>query len=173
MQGRFQDGTTYTWILSGLGFGATVMLGVFAGDVLRTRWAGWLKVLTLVALGGACLAGGWLWSRELPIIKHIWTSSMVLWAGGWSFLLLAGFYLVIDVIGLRRWAFPFVVIGANAIFVYILTRLINFHDVSDPFVGGLVKLVGPYGELISAAAAFGVIWLVLWYMYRKGTFVRI
>ena len=36
-------------------------------------------------------------------------------AGGWSLLLLAMFYGVIDVLGFKRWAFPFQVIGANAI----------------------------------------------------------
>ena len=55
------------------------------------------------AVGIACLAAGWLWSLDQPIIKHIWTSAMVLWSAGWSLLLLALFYYVIDVRGCRRW----------------------------------------------------------------------
>lgn len=171
--GRFEDGTTYTWILSGLGFAATVMLGVFSGELLRSKQRPWIKVLYLVLIGGGCLGLGGAGNLRLPIIKHIWSSSMVLWAGGWSFLLLALFYAVIDVIGLKRWAFPFVVIGSNAIAVYMATHLIDFRHVSDPIVGGLARHLGPHGDLLRAAAAFAVIWLILLYMYRKRTFVRI
>lgn len=119
--GRFRDGTTYTWILSSMTFAATVLLGVFAGHILRSSRTHVLKLVGLTMLGVVCLAGGWAWAHELgfPIIKHLWTSSMVLWAGGWSYLLLAAFYLLIDVIGRRRWAFPFVVIGMNAITIYV------------------------------------------------------
>ena len=69
--------------------------------------------------GAACLGLGFLWGREFPIIKILWTSSFVLVAGGWSLLLLALFYTVIDVLKLRAWAFFFVVIGVNAITIYI------------------------------------------------------
>ncbi len=189
--GRFDDGTTYTWILSGMGFVATVMLGVFSGQLLRSKQTPWMKVLWLVLIGLGCLGAGWVWSLKFPIIKHIWSSSMVLWAGGWSFLLLALFYAVIDVIGLRFWAFPFVVIGSNAIAVYMATHLIDFHDISDPIIGGLAPHLDAYkgvlyeiargekllqvtcGEAFSQVAAFAVIWSILWYMYRKRTFLRI
>lgn len=171
--GRFEDGTTYTWLLSGLGFAATVMLGVFSGELLRSKRSPWMKVFWLVVIGVGCLGAGWLWSFWFPIIKHIWTSSMVLWSGGWSFLLLALFYVVIDVIGLRRWVFPLVVVGSNAIAVYLVTRLIDFRHLSDPIVGGLARHLGPYGELLRVAAVVGVIWLILLYMYRKKTFVRV
>jgi len=189
--GRFVDGTTYTWILGGMGFAATVMLGVFSGQLLRCGQHPWLKVLYLVLIGLGCLGLGWLWSPWCPIIKHIWSSSMVLWAGGWSFLLLALFYAVIDVIGLKWLAYPFVVIGANAIAVYLVTRLVDFHHVSDPFVSGLARHLDSFrgvlyrlgsgqtlrevgcGEAFRDVAAFAVIWLILLYMYRKRTFVRI
>ncbi|MBN2475879.1 MAG: DUF5009 domain-containing protein [Pirellulales bacterium] len=171
--GRFEDGTTYTWVLSGMGFVATVMLGVFAGQLLRSKWSPWMKVFWLTLLGAGCLGLGWLWQQWLPIIKHLWTSSMVLWAGGFSYLLLALFYAVIDVIGWRRWAFPFIVIGANAIAVYMATHLVNFRHVSDPVVGGLARHLGAYGEPLQEVAALAVIWLILWYMYRKRTFLRV
>ncbi|MBN2024195.1 MAG: DUF5009 domain-containing protein [Pirellulales bacterium] len=174
--GRFQDQTTYTWIVSSLGFIATTMLGVFAGKLLRTRAAGWAKVLWLVLLGAACLAGGWVWSYYLhfPIIKHLWTSSMVLWSGGWCYLLLALFYLVIDVIGWRRWAYPFIVIGSNAIFAYMIVHFINFESIAGTVLGGVASHLQPeYGKALLAISGFAVLWLMLWYMYRKRTFLRI
>ncbi len=104
---------------------------------------------------------------------------MVLWAGGWSFLLLAAFYVVIDIAAWRRWAFPFIVIGANAIAVYMATHLIRFRNISDPMLDGLMEhlrgyqWLAPGEELVRSLAAFAIIWLLLLYMYRKKTFVRI
>ncbi len=191
--GRFRDGTTYTWILSSLGFGATTLLGVFAGAVLRGDKTPTAKCTALLVLGIVCLALGWVWgwhesSYRLPIIKHIWTSTMVLWAGGWSYLLLALFYLCIDVIGWKRWAFVFVVIGANAIAIYMAKSLFDFHHVGDIFVGGLldnlkewtaggaertVAFVGNLCAFIRDLAAFAVIWLLLLFLYVKKTFIRV
>ena len=99
---------------------------------------------------------------------------MVLWAGGWSFLLLALFFTLIDVIGWRRWSFPFIVLGANAITVYMAWHLIDFRDISNPFVGGLTAHLDPlHGELLQSLGALAAIWLIAWAMYRKRIFVRV
>ena len=171
--GRFRPDDTYTWIVSSMTFSASVLLGVMGGHILKTSWRDWIKLLALTMAGVGCLVAGWVWSYWFPIIKHLWTSSMTLWAAGWSFLLLALFYAVIDVVGWRKWAFPLVVIGANAIFVYTATQMFNFHQIGDVFVGGLTQHVGQYAELVRHTAALAVIWLILLYMYRKGTFIRV
>jgi predicted acyltransferase len=171
--GHFQDGTTYTWILSSLGFGATVLMGVLAGHLLRAQLPGRRKVLWLVVGGLGCLLGGWLWSFAFPIIKHIWTSSMVLWSGGWCLLLLALFYGVIDVLGYRRWAFFFTVMGMNSIVAYMAPDIIPFSEISHTLFAGLAKHLGMFGNFLLALGAVGVLWLGLHYMYRKRTFIRI
>jgi predicted acyltransferase len=173
--GPFIDGTEppYTWILSGMTFACTVMLGVMAGHLLRSDKVGIRKVLWLLAAGGGCIVAGLLWSLFFPIIKHIWTSSFVLFSGGLCFMLLALFYLVIDVLGFRKWAFGFVVIGMNAIAVYMATHLINFRNIGGVFVEGLEKYAGNWYPFIYATAGFAVVWLILWWMYRKKTFVKI
>jgi len=171
--GRFRDGTTYTWVLSSLGFAASVLLGALGGHVLRSDRTPNNKALTLLAAGVGCLAAGWIWGIWFPIIKHIWTSSMVLWAGGLSYLLLAGFYWVIDVKKYRKWAFPFIVIGMNAIAVYVATHLIDFRHISEDLVGGLAAKLGQAGPFVIAFAGFLIVWLILLYLYRKGTFIRV
>jgi predicted acyltransferase len=176
--GRFRDGTSYTWILSGLGFAATVLLGTLSGHLLKSGLRPLAKVASLTVAGLLCLALGWAWGfcqspLQFPMIKHIWSSSMVLWSGGWCFLLLAGFYLVIDVMGLRKWSFPLVVIGMNAIAVYVAAHLINFHQISDALVAGLARHMGTSGEVLRDVSAVLVIWLILLYMYRNKTFVRV
>jgi predicted acyltransferase len=163
------------WILGISTHASTAMLGALTGQLLRSSRGHALKIVTMVLLGLACLAGGWFWGYSFPIVKVRWTSTYVLWAGGWSFLLLALFYLVIDVWQWRRWAFPFVVIGANSIFVYMTWGLCNgaYRAVADRFLGGLQQYVGPWYPGISVTGAFLVMWTLLWYMYRNKTFVRV
>ncbi|HLB73641.1 MAG TPA: DUF5009 domain-containing protein [Sedimentisphaerales bacterium] len=181
---QFDDGLNYTWILSSMTFAATVMLGVMAGHVLRSDRNRGAKFVLLLFAGIACLALGSLWAGWFfkigkfyiglfPIIKRLWTSSFVLFAGGLSFLLLALFYLIIDIFKFRKWAFPLIVIGANSIFIYMAVHIFSFNAISDPFVTGLDQFVGPWNEFTHALAAFAVVWLVLWYMYRKKTFIKI
>jgi predicted acyltransferase len=187
--GRFRDGTTYTWILSGMAFGATVLLGVFSGHLLRSALSPWRKAASLAAVGLACLALGWMWSQHwlgawrCPIIKHIFSSSMVLWACGWSYLLLSVFFAAIDVLGFRRWTFLFVVIGSNAIFAYMAGAWLHssFAQIANVFVGGTAhnllaaqsELLQALGRALSPLATFAVIWSILWYLYRNKTFIRI
>jgi len=171
--GRFQGSTTYSWILSSMTFGATTMLGVLAGQQLLQDKSNRSKVLWLLSAGIGCLVAGWLWGKWFPIVKHIWTSSYVLYSDGMCYLLLMVFYLVIDVWGFRRWAFPFVVIGTNSIAVYMATRLFDFRIVGDIFVEGVGDRLGDWYDFVRAAAGFAVIWLILWWMYRKKSFVKI
>jgi predicted acyltransferase len=173
--GAFIDGTDppYTWILSGLTFACTVMLGAMAGHLLRSDKSQKTKVLWLLGAGAGCLVLGLIWSLAFPIIKHLWTSSFVLYSGGFCYLLLALFYLVIDVWGLKKWSFGFVVIGTNAIAVYMATHLISFRNIGGIFVDGLKPYTGNWFALIQAVAGFAIVWLILWWMYRKESFIKI
>ncbi len=173
--GRFRDGTSYTWILSGLGFGATVMIGVLAGHLLRSGIRPIGKLASLIVAGAACLGLGYGWEQwlDFPIIKHLWTSSMVLWAGGWSLLLMALFFAIIDMAGFRKWAIPFVVIGMNAITAYMAFHLIDFSDIANHLVGGLASHLCSFGDPLRALTTFMLLWGGLYYMYRNRTFVRI
>ncbi|MCX5771122.1 MAG: DUF5009 domain-containing protein [Candidatus Hydrogenedentes bacterium] len=169
----FRDGTTYTWLLSGLGFGATTLMGVMAGHILKSAKPQGAKVLWLVGAGVGCLAVGWVWSLHFPMIKHIWTSSMALWAGGWSFLLMAAFYYVIDVKKYRKWAFGFVIIGMNAIVVYMAVHVFDFRLMGDALVGGLAEHFKGWDAYMRETTSFIIVWLGLLFMYRQKVFVKI
>lgn len=182
--GRFDDGLNYTWILSSMTFTCTVMLGVMAGHLLRSDKNRGARFFLLLAAGIACLAVGSLWGgwffgigqyypALFPIIKRLWTSSFVMFAGGLSFLLLALFYLVIDIIKLRKWAFLFIVLGSNSIFVYMVTHLWNFRDIAGVLVRGFDQFVGVWAPFMHAVAGFAIVWLILLYMYRKKTFIKV
>lgn len=194
--GRFQGRWRLGWIVGILGHASTAMLGVFAGQLLRAPKSNAWKLAWLVALGLGCLAiayawSGWLaedlakigwaestreWPVWFPIIKNRWTSTFALYAGGLSYLLLALFYLVIDVWKIRRWAFPFVVIGSNSIVAYMCGTIgcDVFRVAGGVFLGGLRPYVGTaWNGPITWVGATAVLWLVLWYMYRNKTFIRV
>lgn len=169
--GRFRDGTTYTWILSSMGFAATVLLGVQAGHILAASKRPFVKLLLLIAAGLACLLLGWVWGWHFPIIKHLWTSSMALWAAGWSFLLLAAFYLVIDIIGWQKWSFPLMVIGMNAILAYMGAPFISM---GCKYLFGLTGgELGPFLKYLCSLLSFSLMWTLLYFLYRRKWFLRI
>lgn len=171
LQGPWHNG----WILQSMTNGATAMLGVFAAHVLRSRKPESQKLLWLLALGGACLSAGWAWSFWFPIIKNRWTSTYVLWAGGWSYLALAIFYWIIDVKHHRKWAFPFIVIGMNAIVGYMAWGVFarSFRLMADTLVGGLQQYTGRWYDAIAWFVAMSILWLGLYCLYRTRTYIRI
>jgi len=171
--GHWQEGAGWTYILTNMTFVCSVMLGVFAGQILLSDRNELKKAGLLAMIGICCVIAGKVWGIWFPVIHHLWTSSLVLFAGGLSFLLLALFYLVIDVWGYKKWSFFFVVIGMNAITVYVATHLFDFTLIGNVFIGGILPWLGPWAGFAEASAALAVVWLILWWMYRKKTFIKI
>ena len=150
----------------------TVLLGALAGHWLRSQRTGNRKAAGLALAGLACVATGYLWGLVFPIIKLIWTSSYTLFSGGWCLLLLALFYWLIDVKGYRKWTFFFVVIGVNPITIYFLQRFVNFGDIAEFFLAGVVNNAGQVAPLVLPLGVLAVKWLLLWFLYRHKIFFK-
>lgn len=134
----------------------------------------------------ACLALSLVWSRWYPIVVSITTGSWVLFVGAVGLGLPALFYLVVDLWGFRKSAFFFVVIGSNSIAVYMAAHLFDFRNIGNIFVKGWatnhidpgVGLTGwigpgPWSNFVEALAAFAVIWLGLFFLYRQKLFIKV
>jgi predicted acyltransferase len=160
-------------ILSTLPAVATTLLGVLAGHWLRSHRTPQRKAWGLALAGIASLLVGLIGGFWFPIIKNLWTSTYVLFAGGWSLLLLALFYAVIDVWGFKRWAFFFTVIGMNAITIYLAWRFFNFGAVTDVFVHGFIGYFGRYQPIFAEASIAATAWLFLWFLYRQRIFLKV
>ncbi|MFC1782631.1 acyltransferase family protein [Planctomycetota bacterium] len=160
-------------ILSTLPAVATVLMGALAGHWLRSDHSPHRKVRGLLTAGVASLLLGHLWGMVFPVVKLIWTSSYVLVAGGWSLLLLGVFYWLIDVKGYKKWAFFFIVIGMNPILIFFVPRFIDFPEIANYFVGGVLQYVEPYKFVFLALGALMVKWLFLWFLYRRRIFFKV
>jgi predicted acyltransferase len=170
--GRFHHGEN-TWFLSYPAFASSVLLGVMAGHLIRLSTTPLRKVMYLGISGIGSIGLGLLISLSFPVIKLMWTSSFVLIGGGYGFLLFAVFYWIIDVMGFRKWTLFFRVIGMNSIAVYTAAMLISFKQIGDIFVGSLLPRIAPWDEFLSSLTAVCIIWLILYWMYRQKTFIKI
>lgn len=157
----------------------TMILGLLAGGVLKSTRASWAKVLWLCSAGAVGLIAGWgLGELGLcPVVKRIWTPSWVLYSGGFCFLFLAAFYAVLDVLGVRFWAFPLQVIGMNSIAAYCMAALFESFIASSLNIHLGKRMFEVLGEvyvpLLHGAAVLLVLWLILFWMYRRKIFLRI
>ncbi len=182
LQGHWQDGTPYSWILTSLSFGAITLMGVLGGQALRLL-SGWHSVWALVRAGLLCLGAALLLEFDTPLIKHIFTTTMVLWSGGWCLLLLALFHLLFDVIGgrvLAALAFPLQVIGCNAMLAYLLAECPGmggqnlWFGIARPLLGGVAAVISPtHAELSFAVLSYALFWLMLYWLWRNRAFLRV
>jgi predicted acyltransferase len=178
--GRYDHYYDPEGIVSTLPAIATCLLGVFAGLVLRRGdLPAVVKLQRLLLAGVVLLVAGWLWDYEFPVIKKLWTSSYVLVAGGWSFLLLAAFYYAIDIRQWRRWCQPFVWIGMNPITLYLLSSIVSFHAIASRLVGGSVaqalnaRVAPGAGAILVAAVSLAVVFGVARFLYMRKIFLRV
>lgn len=169
----FSPTYAYTWILSSLGFAATVMLGVVAGDILRSALSPWRRVAVFVLAGMVCAGGGWgLHGLGVPVIKHIFSSSMVLVAAGYSFLLLAFFYVYCDILQLRRGMGVFLLFGQNALLMYIVGEICDFRPCVGDFVFGLEPYITTAYPVLVTAGHVGILIAIAWVCKRFNWFLR-
>ena len=184
-----KESYTYTWLLSSLNFVVTVLTGVLAGQVLkktpsispskgRTKdclpiegevWRGSVLLLTGVAM----VALGWAWDTIHPVIKHIWTGSMVLVSSGYCFLLMGIFYLWIDCLGHNKHLTVLKVYGMNSITAYVVSHVISFRSISKSLFFGLEQYVGDYYDFIIQLSNVTLLFLILYILYRNKLFLRV
>lgn len=150
------------------------LMGALAGQALRrNEMTGSRKALLLLIAGALFLALGLAIGPWYPPIKAAWTTTFNLQAGGISMMLLAVFYLLIDVWQFRRWTFFFRVIGLNAITIYVAPRIIDFRHAAEFLFAGLASFSEAWRLLTLIAAALALKWLLLYFLYRKNIFLRV
>jgi predicted acyltransferase len=168
---------------------STTLFGVLTGHWLRTERTQFEKAVGLFFAGAVCVMIGWSWNFFFPINKALWTSSYVVFTTGLGLQLLALCYWLVDIKGYRRWAWPFIVFGVNAIALYVGSGLMvdTMELIKVPMaLGGTTSLQSwifrhfflswatPINASLAYAIAFILFWLFLmWLLYRKKIFLRV
>lgn len=153
----------------------TALLGMLTGTFVRsTVVSPKRKALLLFAAGVAFSLIGWAWNFVYPINKALWSSSFVVAVAGYSLIMFALFYYIIDVRGLHRWDFYFKVIGMNSITVFMAPRFIDFSFMNHRLFDGVYSLFPENLEpLCSTLGYMLVLWMFLYFLYKQKIFLRV
>ncbi|HTV06679.1 MAG TPA: heparan-alpha-glucosaminide N-acetyltransferase domain-containing protein [Acidobacteriaceae bacterium] len=165
---------------------ATTLLGMLAGRWLTAARSAATKLSGMLASAFLLMAVGLLWSHSFPINKKLWTSSYVLYAGGWSLLILALLYFIVEIKQWRgRWMSPWLALGTNAIVAYVLSELLSsavadFHvnalqSIQQFVYQGFFEHLGTpaFGSLIYSAVFALVCWMPVWLLYRRHIVIKL
>jgi predicted acyltransferase len=155
--------------------GAACLAFGFAVD--HTIWPTRLMTAAERAVEWATGPTGWVMDPEwtiCPIVKRIWTPTWAVFSTGWTLWMLAAFYWIIEIEGLRRWSYPLVVIGTNSIAAYCMSQLLK------PWVRNMLKthvsqelFSGTFGPILDSVLFLVFLWLACWWMYRRKLFLKI
>jgi predicted acyltransferase len=155
----------------------TMILGLVAGQWMRTAPSSLMR--RLLAAGAIGIAAGLAlhFGGICPIVKRVWTPAWTLFSGGLCFLFLAAFYWATEVKRWRRWAFPLIVIGMNSIGAYVMAHF------GEQFLPNTFRIhLGPhffaflgtaYEPVLRGLTVLACYWLILWWMYRRKLFLKI
>jgi predicted acyltransferase len=168
---------------------ASTLMGVVAGFSLRAPVSGGTRALLMAAAGIAAMAIGSLWDLAFPINKNLWTSSYAWFMGGAGAFGLAVCYGIVDVKGWRWWTKPFVVLGVNAIALFVLAGLSAKTLLLVEVAGASGKTISLYAyiyrtwyepfaapknaSLLFALSYLVVLYVILWVMYRRRIFLKV
>lgn len=179
---------TKTWdpegIVSTLPSIATALFGILAGHIIRLKRDLAERTTWLFLAGNLLLAAGLICNLWLPINKKLWTSSFSLFMAGLDFVILAICIWLIDQQGYRRLTRPFVILGMNAITIYMISELFE-ELLSSIRVGGdslrgwiYEHLFAPLASPINASLLYAVAYVLLMFaiaygMYRRKWFLKV
>jgi predicted acyltransferase len=164
---------------------ATMIFGLLSGELLRSPRSDRAKFWFLIVAGVAGLAAGEVLQATgvCPIVKRIWTPSWALFSTGWTCLILAAFFGVVDILKFRKWTFPLVVVGMNSLVMYCMAELsadwllrsLKTHFGRIKFFDRTMFTIldKPYEPFVTHLWMLLAMWLICYWLYRQRIFIRI
>jgi predicted acyltransferase len=169
---------------------ATTLMGVLTGHLLLSAKKSSTKATQMLLVGVLGVVSGVIWNLWFPINKNLWTSSFVLFTGGFALVFLAFLYWMLEIKQWRgAWTMPILVFGVNALVGFLADSLvygpgysftvkghdgsaISWHDAAQ------VRLVSfglneANASLLYSLAAVLLCWILLWLLWRKQVFIKV
>jgi predicted acyltransferase len=148
--------------------------GVWVGQMLMKSKSHASNLKKLAAGMAACFALAFALRPWIPFIKQLCTPSFIFYSLGWVLFMLIGFYLVIEVGGYRKWAFPLLVVGMNSIFIYFVSEVL--FQWLDNAVGVFTfhyNFVGKLAPVAQATTVLLVMWYMCYWLYKRKIFFKL
>ena len=170
-------GDTYSGFYTTINFignSITIIFGMWAGTLIRRNKEHLYRVRVLAACAAGAFAMGLALEPFNPMVKRLWTASFTFFSAGWVLVMLLVFYWVIEAKGLRRWTFPFVVLGMNSIFIYSFSQVLHgwlSHGIGV-FTGNFAFL-GAAGAIPQNLLTLAAMWAMCYWLYRRRIFFKI
>lgn len=159
---------------------AHTIWGVMAGQLLICEKSVREKIKVLTIAGIIGIIVGYGLDPITPIIKRIATPSFTIVSGGWCLLALAASFWAVDVkkyqIGTARF---FAVVGMNPIFIYLFMETGGrswLGHITGVFTQGFLSIVGiplPVISVVTQLIVVGIMWYMLYFLYRNKIFISI
>lgn len=188
--GHLYDGTRDPeGILHSIPAIGTTLIGVLTGHWLKSKRPASHLIGGMVLLGILAMLAGEFWGRWFPINKNLWTSSFVLFSGGFCLLFLALLYWVTEVKRWNgKWTVPILVFGMNAIAGFVADSMIygpgytftiarngatmSWHEAAQAHLEA-AGLSVPNASLVYSLGAVLICWIMLWFLWRKKIFLKV
>ncbi len=136
-----------------------------------------IRYLLIAGITGLIIGYGLDALSVTPIIKKIATSSFVFASGGWAILALAFSYWLIDVKKITAGSKPFIVVGMNCIFIYLIFEVGGSRILTGIYKPFISQFLGWCGNLTVEIIISSLVWASLWYLcywlYVKKIFIKI
>jgi predicted acyltransferase len=165
----------YYTTINFIGNAVTILFGCWTGMLLQSGKSHAYKLKVLAACAAVALVLGLALQPFNPMIKRLWTASFTFFSAGWVILMLIVFYWLIEVKLVKRWAFPFVVLGMNSIFIYSLGQIGLRGWLNE----GLQKFtrnfsfLGDLGTIPQSMLVLAIMWYTCYWLYRRKIFFKI
>jgi heparan-alpha-glucosaminide N-acetyltransferase len=152
----------------------TTLFGAWTGMLLMSQRPRTQKLKILAASALAAFVIGIGLSPLIPNVKRLWTASFTFYSTGWVLLMFLAFILLIDVWGRKRFAFPFVVVGMNSIFIYSAGFLVrgSVDRWIRAFSGGF-EFVGKLAPVLQHTSVMLVLWYLCYWLYKHKIFLKV
>jgi len=165
----------YYTTINFIGNAVTILFGYWAGMLLRMDKPHSYKLKTMATAALVCFALGLSLEPFNPMVKRLWTASFTFFSAGWVIAMLIAFYWVIEVKLLKKWAFPFIVLGMNSLFVYSLGQIgiKGWLDRGLRSFTGNFAFLGDLGAIPQHILVLAALWYSCYWLYQKKIFFKI
>ena len=160
-----------------------VLLGFWAGQLIRKHGNSFETIAKLMLAGFICILVALAWNDSFPINKKLWTSSFVLLTSGIDLMILPALIYLIEILKRTRFSYFFVVFGKNPLFIYLLSEVLlvtlylipaGGSSLQQQIYAGLRSFANPLNaSLLFALLYMLTCWLVGYVLDKRKIYIKV